>query len=79
MFGFLDKDGDGFVDPQDWVDGLCGVDSATELAGTALPLLVLCSLLGAGLGIGNIHICIRTCQLWPTGSVGDSVGEGAYV
>jgi hypothetical protein len=44
MFGFLDKDGDGFVDPQDWVDGLCGVDSATELAGTALPLLVLCSL-----------------------------------
>jgi len=41
MFGFLDKDGDGFVDPQDWVDGLCGVDSATELAGAALPHLSL--------------------------------------
>ena len=33
MFAFLDQDGDGFVDPQDWVDGLCGVDSNTELAG----------------------------------------------
>ena len=36
MFVFLDKDGDGFVDPQDWVDGLCAVDSADELAGTNL-------------------------------------------
>jgi hypothetical protein len=39
MFAFLDQDGDGFVDPQDWVDGLCGVDSNTELAGVTHRLL----------------------------------------
>ena len=43
MFAFLDQDGDGFVDPQDWVDGLCGVDSNTELAGDT-PI-ASCSLL----------------------------------
>lgn len=44
MFAFLDQDGDGFVDPQDWVDGLCGVDSNMELAGLTHRLLLRCFL-----------------------------------
>jgi len=50
MFAFMDTDGDGFVDPQDWVDGLSGVDSAHELAGVCISVC-MCVWVGVRVGV----------------------------